>query len=623
MIREQIVDALQKCLQELHFPQVDFVVEHPADEINGDFSTNVAMKLFGVMQKDSLPGETWKSPRELAETVKKELDGSSLIGTLTSPGIINRIEIAGPGFINFYLSEQFFISEMKTILDLGEKYGTNNSSEGKKVIVEYSSPNIAKPFTVGHLRSTIIGDAIANLLAANGWSVMRDNHLGDWGTQFGKQIVALFELGEGSLEKNLAKINASEYPVKELVSLYVEFHDKAADDPSLEDKARAWFKKLESGDVQAKQLWQQCVDWSWVEFNKIYKRLGVVFSQDFNEGRGLGEAFFEDKMDVVLVELEKRDWYQVGKDGAKLVFFPEDKYPPAMIIKKDGATLYATRDLATDYYRWKTYKPDLVVNEVGMEQSLYFKQLYEIEGMLGWYSEEQRVHVGHGLYRFSEGKMSTRKGNVIWLEEVLDEAVKRASGMQKTIREFTEDGHEVVFHSTKITTSAQKNLMGMAEGLNTAEMVGLGALKWNDLKGETRRDIVFDWDTILSMKGNSGPYLQYTVVRARAVLGKAQTTDFAVSDLTIEIDAEEATVLRWLYQYPEVISQAGIEYAPHLLATYLFELAQRFNSFYNKHNILLTANDQQRRLRLALTASTATILTNGLQLLGIQVPERM
>lgn len=620
---QHIQQILIQALKVLEFPKVNFVVEHPQDEKNGDFSTNVAMQLFGVMQKNPLPDRTWKSPRELAETIKQELERSSLMESSTRPGFVRTIEIAGPGFINFHLSEQFFISEMKTILDLDTAYGTNNSGEDKKVIVEYSSPNIAKPFTVGHLRSTIIGDAIANLLTANGWNVMRDNHLGDWGTQFGKQIVALFELGEGSLEKNLAKINASEYPVKELVSLYVEFHEKAEKDVSLEDKARAWFKKLESGDVQAKQLWQQCVDWSWVEFDKIYQRLGVSFSQDFNGGRGLGEAFFEDKMRVVLEELEKQDWYQEGKDGAKLVFFPEDNYPPAMIIKKDGATLYATRDLATDYYRWKTYKPDLIVNEVGMEQSLYFKQLYEIERMLGWYTQGQRVHVGHGLYRFSEGKMSTRKGNVIWLEEVLEEAVGRASSMQKATREFSDDGSEVASYSSKVTVSAQKNLMGMAEGMNTAEIVGIGALKWNDLKGETKRDIVFDWDTILSMKGNSGPYMQYTVVRARAVLAKAQTTDFAVSGSITKTETEETAVLRWLYQYPEVVLQSGKDYSPHLLATYLYELAQRFNSFYNKHNILLTENDQQRRLRLALVASTAIILTNGLQLLGIQAPEKM
>jgi arginyl-tRNA synthetase len=506
--------------------------------------------------------------------------------------LLDKVEVAGPGFINFYLSPSFFVSELQSIISLGKNYGTNESFRGKRVIVEYSSPNIAKPFTVGHLRSTIIGDAIAGILEVNGWEVMRDNHLGDWGTQFGKQIVALHELGEGTLEKNMAKINASDNPVKELVALYVEFHEKAEKDQSLEDKAREWFKKLEDGDVQARQLWQQCVDWSWVEFAKIYARLNVTFSEEFSGGRGLGEAFFEDKMDVVLQEMQKQAWYQVGKDGAKLVFFPDEKYPPAMIVKKDGATLYATRDLATDYYRRQTLKPDLIVNEVGMEQSLYFKQLYEIEKMLGWYTDGQRVHVGHGLYRFSEGKMSTRKGNVIWLEEVLEEAVKRAGELGKG-------------------------------DLEVSEQVAIGALKWNDLKGETSRDIVFDWDTILSMKGNSGPYMQYTVVRARSVLAKAKTENWQLAIGNYQFNLEEMAVLRWLYQYPEVVAQAGKQYSPHLLATYLYELAQRFNGFYNKHNVLSTQDDQQRRLRLALTSATATVLTNGLAILGIQVPEKM
>lgn len=588
---KEIRDLIDTVIQAMGLEGTGYVVEHPGDEEHGDFSTNVALQL----KTKDLTLKT-NNPRELAEGIKAEILKQVQDEDLD---FIEKIEVAGPGFINFYLSKEFLTAEMQRVNDQGDKYGTNQIGEGKKVIVEYSSPNIAKPFTVGHLRSTVIGDAIANLLMANGWQVKRDNHLGDWGTQFGKQIVALKELGKGSLAANLAELEKSNNPVKYLVDLYVEFHQRAESDPALEEKGREWFTKLEKGDIEARELWQKCVDWSWVEFAKIYERLGIKFSEEFNGGRGLGEAYFEDKMGEVLEILDKQEWYREGQDGAKLVFFPEEKYPPAMIVKKDGSTLYATRDLATDWYRKKNYQPDLIVNEVGAEQSLYFKQLYEIEQMLGWYERGQRVHVGHGMYRFAEGKMSTRKGNVIWLEEVLEEAVSRASGMQKE----------------EIAASALGGL-AMTNNTSVAEMVGIGALKWNDLKGEAKRDIVFDWEMILSMKGNSGPYMQYTVVRARSVLAKASKTNIQDLMFNIQINPEELAVLRWVYRYPEVVLQAGKEFAPHLVATYLYELAQRFNSFYNKHSILLVQNEEQKEFSPRINRCGGTNTSQWVRIVG-------
>lgn len=572
MIIEKLINQIKKVLKSLGLPELGFVVEHPADELHGDYSTNVAM----VMGK-----EMGKNPREVAEEIKANIE----VGR-----DIEKVEVAGPGFINFYLSKEFLKAEIEQVISVGDKYGSNKDGEGKKAIVEYSSPNIAKPFTVGHLRSTIIGDAIANLLEMNGWEVMRDNHLGDWGTQFGKQIYAIKTWGDSQ---------KLDYTVSELVDLYVKFHEEAEKDESLNDKAREWFKKLEDGDEEARSLWQKCMDWSWVEFNKIYGKLGVKFSEELDNGRGLGESFFEDKMGAVLKELEGKEWYREGKEGAKLVFFPDEKYPPTMIMKKDGATLYVTRDLAADKYRKEIFKPDLVVNEVGMEQKLYFQQLFEIEKMLGWYKEGQRVHVGHGLYRFSEGKMSTRRGNVIWLEEVLDEAVKRAESLSS---DETKDG---------------------------AEIVGIGALKWNDLKGEVKRNIVFDWDEVLSMKGNSGPYMQYTAVRARSIL-EGKNID-GVGEYS-EWNEEELVIMKWIYRFPEAIKEATSNFSPHLLATYLFELAQRFNSFYNKHSVLQPQDERIRNkeekeeiksFRLVLTSAVVQIIENGLGVLGIEVPEKM
>jgi len=558
-------DKIRQAIEGVVGKNIDFVVEHPADEGHGDYATNVAMMMEG-------------NPRELAQRLAEKLKKSDVLGEVVD---LPRIEVAGPGFINFWLKEEWLVGEMKSILDQKKNYGTNKTGKGKLAIIEYSSPNIAKPFTIGHLRSTVIGDAIANLLEANGWKVFRDNHLGDWGTQFGKQICAIKHWGD------IDKIAKSEYPVKELVALYVKFHEEAQKDPTLEDEARVWFKKLEDGDKEARELWQKCIDWSWVEFSKIYDLLKIKHSTEFNQGRGLGESFFEDKMGVVITELEKKKLLGIGKDGAKLVFFEGDKLPPMMIIKKDGASLYATRDLATDKYRLEKYKPGLVVNEVGAEQSLYFRQLYEIERMLGWYKDGQRVHVGHGMFRFKEGKMSTRKGNVIWLEEVLTEAVKRAATLGK----------------------GGKN--------DVSQKVGIGALKWNDLKGDPKRDIVFDWDEVLNMQGNSGPYIQYTYARAKSILGKAKNKK---TTLKMVLNEDENNILRALYRYPEVVVETVKNFTPQVVATYLFGLAQRFNSFYNLNKVIGGENEG---FRLELVSACSQVLKNGLLLLGIETVEKM
>jgi len=562
----------------MDLPSVEFSVEHPKEESHGDYSTNVAM----ILSK-----QVGKNPRELASKIVAEINKVQNL-------VFEKIEVAGAGFINFYLKNEFFLEQAKKATEVG--YGSNDMGKGKLAIVEYSSPNIAKPFTIGHLRSTVIGDAVANLLAANGWEVKRDNHLGDWGTQFGKQIAAIKKWGD------IRQIEAAENPVKELVALYVKFHEEAEKDPTLDDVAREWFVKLEKGDKEARDLWQKCIDWSWKEFSRIYEFLEIHHSEEFNHGRGLGESFFEDKMGEIIKLLETKDWYKEGKEGAKLVFFPHDKYSPAMILKKDGATLYHTRDLATDKYRLDQYHPDLIVNEVGAEQQLYFQQLYEIEKMLGWYSDGQRVHVMHGMYRFKEGKRSTRKGNVIWLDEVLSEAGKKAFEMMDLAKK----------HLNK--SAAEQAVLG--------KKIGIGALKWNDLKGEARRDIVFDWEEILNMKGTSGPFVQYTCARASSILKKFK---IELNHLIIEpldnLVEQETSILRWIYRYPEVVSEAGEHYAPHLVATYIYELASRFNSFYQACRV--EEHGEVNDLRYMLTQATANVLSSGLNLLGIQAPEEM
>lgn len=600
-ITTHIQQLVTKALEELGLESgIEVHLEHPTDLAHGDYSTNVAMVLFKKQDK-------FTNPRDLANAITENIEDNNQL--------IEKIEIAGPGFINFTLSEAFLLGEMASLIE-NKAVSGEMINKGKKAVVEYSSPNIAKPFTIGHLRSTIIGDSVANLLEETGYEVFRDNHLGDWGTQFGKQIYALKNLGEGSLEANIAAISKSDNPVKELVKLYVDFHKQAEEKPEMEDEARAIFKALEDGDREARDLWQKCIDWSFVEFDRIYDRLGIKFTE--NNGRGYGESYFEDKMDVIVKELEDQEGknrpisYEEGENGAMLVNFPEkSKLPPMMILKSDGATLYATRDLATDKWRLKKYGQDtLIINEVGAEQSLYFRQLFFIEEALGWVKPKQRIHIGHGLYRFKDGKMSTRKGNVIWLEDVLDEAVAKATNL----------------------ASEERSMSTQA-----LEKIAFGALKWSDLKRSSHLDVTFDWNKIMTMNGNSGPYLQYTYVRSQGILKKVENLDITnpfdvLNSLRIysknldsyQMGVSEKELLRNLYIYFEVVEKAAEEFSPHYLTTYLFNLAQVFNKFYGNHKVVGADEGKEvEQFRVALVLATSILIKKGLGLLGIEVVSKM
>lgn len=608
-MKDHITKLIEKALQKLKISVEEIPVANPTHESFGDYSSSIAMQLAKKMKKN---------PLEVAQEIVDNLPPSEEI---------EKVDVVKPGFINFWVSKEVLVNEAYNILEQAADYGKSDLHTDKKIIVEFSSPNIAKPFTIGHLRSTIIGHAVANLLEATGYIVYRDNHIGDWGTQFGKQIYALHNFGEGNLKANIQKIDKSKNPVKELVALYVEFHEKAEANPELEEEGRKWFKKLENADTEARELWQKCIEWSWKEFEKIYKELDVSFTE--NNGRGYGESYFEDKMQLVLEELEKHDFYKESK-GAKLVFFEDDKYPPLMIIKQDGATLYSTRDLATDKFRLTNPRyrhPELdsgskdditIINEVGIEQSLYFQQLYETEKMLGWVEEGQRIHLKHGMYRFKDQKMSTRKGNVIWLEDVLKEATQRAFSLGNHASKFEETSVTTISH--KHSDSAKKHVMGFGTRSNVAEAVGIGAIKWNDLKRSSHLDVVFDWEEILNMQGNSGPYIQYTFVRCLSVL-KNDTNEMNEIDVSV-MNEDERTILSQLLKFPEVIQNAASNLAPHTVTTYLFDLAQKYNLFYTKHQIL-KAEDNKKAVRLLITRTTAQVLKNGLHLLGIKTVEKM
>ncbi|MCU0660215.1 MAG: arginine--tRNA ligase [Candidatus Pacebacteria bacterium] len=560
-ITNQLKTIIIELLTELGIENPSVSFEHPTELVHGDYSTNVAM----VYAK-----ELKKNPRVLAEEVKKYIQNQK-------PDTIENIEIAGPGFINFFLSKQFFVDSLKHIIREGDQFGSNQDGAGKKVLVEYSSPNIAKPFTVGHLRSTIIGDAVANLLAFSGYTVIRDNHLGDWGTQFGKLIVAIKKWGD------FEAIKKSQTPIKELVDLYVKFHDEAEKDASLEDEGRAWFTKLEQGDSDARALWQMCVALSMQEFDRIYARLRVSAFDT-----ALGESFFEDKMAAVLVDVKATNIAKES-EGAYLIFFDEEKtkLPPLMLTKKDGSSLYALRDLAADRYRRETYGTDItIINEVGAEQSQYFRQIFEAEELLGYFPKSQRVHIGHGLYRFAEGKMSTRKGNVIWLDDILNEAEKRAGELNEA----------------------------------TKTDVALAAIKFNDLKREAIKDIVFDWDEILNLHGDTGPYLQYAHARCVSVLEKARES--LIEPVATDTLQQAGSVEKLVYRFPEIVSRATSEYAPHYIATYLIELAHAFSTYYAETKIV-DPEDHLSPYKVGLTKAVKIVLKNGLSLLGIPTPEKM
>jgi len=584
MIQEKLKKLIHDAIENTGIEPAKIELEHPTLLSHGDFSTNVAFI-------HATPTKT--KPRDIADKILKYINENK-------PDFIEKVEIAGSGFINFFMSGKFFHDTVSEILKQKEKFGQNKTGHGKTVIVEYSSPNIAKPFTVGHLRSTIIGDAVSNLLHFSGYNVIRDNHIGDWGTQFGKLIVAI---KKWSSEETLDKSGA---PIKLLVDLYVKFHKKALVQPKLEDEARAWFARLERKDEEACRLWKKCVDLSMLEFGRIYERLGIEFDTI------IPESFFEDKMGDVLEDLKKKNLVKES-EGALLVFFPEEIHlPPLMIVKSDGATLYATRELATDKYRKEKYKPDLIINEVGSEQSLYFKQIFELEEMLSYFKKSKRVHVAHGLYRFKEGKMSTRKGNVIWLLDLINEGVRRAMEINR----------------------------------ETAETVAIGAIKFNDLKRESTKEIVFDWDEVLNLKGDSGPYLQYTYVRACSVLENAKMHNIEKlknwklirNCLPAEASAqvgklparqslgaggEIGNLERLLYRFPEVVIKSTSEYAPHHIATYLVDLAHSFNVYYGEKKIVDLEHKEVSGYRLALTEAVTIVLKNGLDLLGIKLPEKM
>lgn len=539
----------------------------PQNPEHGDIATSIALRCAKKVNK---------SPREIADGLVKSLSGHP---------DVESAEAAGAGYVNIRLKASAFLAEIAGVEEAIEPKKVN--AKDAPIILEYSGPNIAKPLGIHHIIGGVVGQALSNLYRHDGANVVAWNYLGDWGTQFGKLAVAYEKWGEGKPVKDQT--------IDDLLALYVRFHKELETNESLENEGREAFRKLEGGDETLRAFWKDVVTVTKASLESIYARLHVSFDID------LGESFYEDKMGVVVEEGRKKGVFVEGKEGALIVEFPEEKgMPPYLILKGDGATLYSTRDLAQMRYRIDTYKPCAIYIVTDIAQKLHFEQLAETCAMLGWQMPEFE-NVLTGRMRFADASMSTRKGTVLKLEHVLDEAVERATAV-------------IAERGESIQTDNPKEL---------AEMMGVGALVYGILSQNRKMDMVFDWDKMLSFEGNSAPYLQYTYARAKSVLrkGDAEGKEMKVGKVDT-LTPHERRLFTHLLQFAGVLEASRTEKLPHKLANYLYELAQRYNAFYNVDSIL-DAEEPQRGLRLRLTSLTAAVLHAGSSLLTLRVPERM
>src|SRR3989339_235811 len=492
---------------------------------------------------------------------------------------LSKIEFMN-GFLNMYLNRDLFARPLiETILKENETYGFVNVGHNETVVMDYSSPNIAKSFGVGHLRSTMIGNALKNIYKKSGYNVVAVNHLGDWGTQFGKMIVAYTLWGnDDEIKQN---------PIAELQKLYVRFHDAEKEDPTLEDKAREVFKALEEGNQTYFKLWQWFKEESLSEFMEMYDLLGVSFDS-FN-----GEAFYNDKMDVVVKELEDKGLLKVD-EGATIVELPND-LPPALIKKSDGATLYITRDLAAIMYRHKTYHTNRILYVVGNEQQLHFKQLKAVTDLMGYNFDIE--HINFGLVLIDGKKMSTRGGKFKRLEDVIIQAVSdaKAAILEKNPNLKNQD--------------------------DVAKAVGVGAIIFNDLKNERHLDVDFNLANMLKFEGMTGPYLQYSSVRIESILKEGMLSDQAI-DWSHILEDHYFEVIKLLAQFPTQIERAKDNNAPSQIARYITSVAQAFNSFYGKQRILVE-DEGPKQLNLHFIKAIPIVINEGLRILGITPPKEM
>ncbi len=531
----------------------------------------------------------------LAKTLRKAppMIAADIAGTLNLDGTVFTAKNVGP-YVNFFIDRSSFAqSVVGEVLSLGEGYGASTVGEGKNVIVEYSSPNIAKPFHVGHAFTTILGNSLSRIYKKLGYNVIRMNHLGDYGTQFGKLITAYRLWGDEDA--------LNEDPIKELLRIYVKFHQEEKEDPSLTTTARENFRKLEEGCSEEVELWQKFRDMSLVVFKKLYDRIGVDFD-NYN-----GESFYSDKIPEI-VDILNSKGLLVESEGAKVVMLEDEGLPPCIILKSDNTTIYASRDLASALYRYRTYHFDKNIYVVGNTQALHFRQVFSVLKKAGFEFADNCVHVPFGLVKFKDMIFSTREGNIVLLEDLLNESVAKT--------------REIIAENAK--TRGQD--MSEEEIDNIAETLGVGAVIYTFVKSGRERDIIFSWDEMLDFEGDTAPYLIYTYARTRSILRKGADKGVIPSagkSLNLLTGDDEYAVIRALSDFNDAIVKAANSNEPFMLARQVAQIARAHNRFYNNVSILGCEDPELMRARLALCEAVCTAIKEGLELLGIGCVERM
>ncbi len=568
-LKELIASEIMDEALGLTLEDIESMIEIPSDEKMGDFAFP-CFRLAKTMRK---------APQMIAADIAERISGSEYFAKVEQ---VN-------AYVNIFINREFYIKALvNEVNEQGADYGKSNGGKGKTVIVEYSSPNIAKPFHIGHIRSTVIGNSIYKLYDATGHNVIRINYLGDYGTQFGKMIVAYRKWGsEEELKAN---------PIKSLLSYYTKFHVEVEEHPELDDEARETFVRLEAGEPEEVALWEKFREYSLAEFNRVYDMLDITFDSY------TGESFFSDKMPAIVDEMREKNLL-VESQGAHIVDLEPYGMTPAVILKSDGSSLYATRDIAAAVYRKQTYDFDKCIYVVASQQNLHFKQWKKVLELMGHEWEKDCIHVPFGLVSLEEGTMSTRHGRVVFLEDVLNNAVAKTKEIMLEKNADTPELDEI------------------------AKQVGIGAVIFQELSNNRIKAYTFSWNKVLNFDGETGPYVQYTHARASSVLRNATEAELA-SIAAGEFDPSYLTgesaysLVKLISRVPEVIVDAAEKYEPSILTRHLVDIAQSFNKFYHDEHILVD-NADEKLAKLALVAASKTAIANCLALLGVKAPERM
>ncbi len=568
--KDKLAELLSGMIDGLEESDIREMIEIPPDRNMGDFAFP-CFRLAKTMRK---------APQMIAADLAEKLAGNEAFSKVEN---VN-------AYVNFFMNKaEVAGATVEAVIKAGASYGGSADGKGKTVCIDYSSPNIAKPFHIGHIRSTVIGNSLYKIFDSLGYNVVRINHLGDYGTQFGKMIVAYRKWGR--------KEEVEAEPIKSLLKYYVKFHEEAEKDPALEDEARHTFTLLENGAEEETALWQWFRDESLKEFNYVYDLLGITFDSY------AGESFYSDKMGRVVDILESKGLLK-DSEGTQIVDLSEYNLTPALIKKKDGSTLYITRDLAAVLYRKETYDFDKCIYVVASQQNLHFQQLFKIVSLMGFDWADKCVHVPFGMVSLEDGTMSTRKGKVVFLLDVLTKAIEKTK--------------EVI---------AEKNVA--EEDIDqTAKDVGIGAVMFQELSNNRIKDYVFSWDKVLNFEGETGPYVQYTHARACSVLRNAGASAEAVLNGTAKPDMNYITgeaayeLVKAIASFPEVVQDAAAKYEPSVITRHIIDVAQFFNKFYHDEHILVD-NEEEKQAKLALVYAAKQTIANGLALLGIAAPERM